>query len=162
MDSLRTQWQENRKSSVWSFYCPQCKVPRKVPYKPSPSLKHYAQVGLTAVVFTMATWNWFTWKGIVAFLPIWVVFETVYRSKLRAALGCEACGFDPILYLVDVKRARREIEEHWKKKFQEKGIPYPQDSVDSANLVDSPSSSAPGVTVQARQKPRGKTDFTSQ
>src|ERR1700722_16520820 len=99
MDSLRSKWQENQNNSVWSFYCPQCKVPRKVPYRPSPGIKHYAQVGLTAVVFAMATWNWFTWKGIVVFLPFWVVFETIYRSKLRAALGCEGCGFDPILYL---------------------------------------------------------------
>jgi hypothetical protein len=124
MDSLKTLWQENR-GSIWSFYCPQCKIPRRVPYRPKPGLKHYAQIGLTAVVFMMLTWNWFDWKGLVAFIPIWVIFETIYRARVRAALNCENCGFDPILYLVDTKRARREIEAHWQKKFEEKGIPYP-------------------------------------
>jgi hypothetical protein len=117
-------WKE-RSSEIWSFFCPQCKIPRRVPYRAKPSLKHYAQIGLTAAVFTLATWTWFNWKGIVVFLPLWVVFETLYRSRVRAALSCEQCGFDPILYLVDVKRARQEIEDHWKKKFAEKGIPYP-------------------------------------
>ena len=51
----------------------------------------------------------------------------VYRAKVRAALRCERCGFDPFLYLVDVKRARLEIENHWRKKFEEKGIPYPEE-----------------------------------
>jgi hypothetical protein len=82
----------------------------------------------------LATWRWFEWKGIVSFLPFWLVFEVFYRARVRAALSCDQCGFDPILYLVDVKRARREIEEHWKKKFAEKGIPYPvrEDSVKAA------------------------------
>ena len=124
MDSLKTLWQENR-GDIWSFYCPQCKIPRRVPYRPRPGLKHYAQIGLTALVFTLLTWNWFSWKGIVAFIPIWTVFEAIYRSRVRAALSCENCGFDPILYLVDTKRARREIESHWQKKFEERGIPYP-------------------------------------
>jgi hypothetical protein len=117
-------WKE-RSSEIWSFFCPQCKVPRRVPYRAKPSPRHYMQIGLTAAVFTLATWKWFDWKGIVVFLPLWIVFETLYRSRVRAALGCEQCGFDPILYLVDVKRARQEIENHWKKKFAEKGIPYP-------------------------------------
>jgi hypothetical protein len=126
MNSHKTLWQEARPADqVWSFYCPQCKIPRKIPYKARPTLKHYAQVGLTALVFVLMTWNWFTWKGIVAFVPMWVVFEALYRTKVRAALSCENCGFDPILYLVDVKRARRDIEDHWKKRFEEKGIPYP-------------------------------------
>jgi hypothetical protein len=124
MDSLRSNWQENR-TDIWSFYCPQCKIPRRVPYKAKPGLKHYAQVGLTAVIFMLLTWTWFSWKGIVAFIPLWTVFEVIYRGRVRAALSCDSCGFDPVLYLVDAKRARRDIEDHWKKKFEEKGIPYP-------------------------------------
>jgi hypothetical protein len=27
--------------------------------------------------------------------------------------------------MIDEKWAKREIEDHWKKKFEEKGIPYP-------------------------------------
>jgi len=125
MDTLRSLWREKKSDKSWSFYCPQCKVPRRVPYRPQPSVRHYLQIGLTAVVFTLLTWNWFHWKGVVSFLPLWILFEIIYRTKLRAALNCECCGFDPVLYRVDVKRARREIEDHWKKKFEQKGIPFP-------------------------------------
>jgi hypothetical protein len=123
-NDMKSLWKEHGKE-VWSFYCPQCKIPRRVPYRSKPGLKHFSQIGLTAAVVTLATWPWFAWKGAVAFLPLWIVFEVLYRSRVRAALSCEQCGFDPILYLADVKSARREIEAHWKKKFEEKGIPYP-------------------------------------
>jgi hypothetical protein len=39
---------------------------------------------------------------------------------------CPQCGFDPFLYMVDVKRARNEVETHWRRKFAEKNIPYPE------------------------------------
>ena len=130
MDSLKKSlWQENS-PDTWSFYCPQCKTPRRIPYRPKPGPKHYAQVGLTSAIVMLLTWNWFTWKGIVAFIPIWTVFEMIYRSRVRAALSCDNCGFDPVLYLVDAKRARRDIQVHWKKKFEEKGIPYPDEKSD--------------------------------
>ena len=31
--------------------------------------------------------------GVVAFLPFWTVFETIYRMKVRTLLGCPHCGF---------------------------------------------------------------------
>lgn len=104
----------------------------------------------------LATWNWFGWKGFVVFLPLWVIFETLYRSRVRAALNCEQCGFDPILYLVDVKRARREIEEHWKRKFAEKGIPYPTPPSQKgiAKSIDAQTNSTSAVNVvKTSEKP---------
>jgi hypothetical protein len=41
-------------------------------------------------------------------------------------MACPQCGFDAFLYMVDVKRARAEVEAHWRKKFAEKGVPYPE------------------------------------
>jgi hypothetical protein len=83
-------------------------------------------MGLTSVVLMLATWKWFEWKGIVSFFPLWALFEMIYRSKVRASLACIHCGFDPYLYLIDVPRAREVVENHWRKKFAEKGIPYPE------------------------------------
>jgi hypothetical protein len=92
-------------------------------------------VGLTALVFTAATWAWFSWKGIVSFVPLLAAFEIFYRGRVRAALHCSQCGFDPYLYLTDVKRARAEVESHWRKKFAEKGIPYPEQAGQPAKTV---------------------------
>lgn len=96
---------------------------------------HYGQLVLTSIVFALATSHWFSWKGIVVFVPLAIVFEIVYRSRARVALNCPHCGFDPYLYLTDIKRAREEIEAHWRRKFAEKGIPYPEkDAATGASL----------------------------
>lgn len=87
--------------------------------------KHFLQVGITAAFFTLLTWNWLEWKGFVSFVPFWIVFEVMYRAKVRVSLACLRCGFDPTLYLIDVDRARSAVEVHWRAKFKEKGIPYP-------------------------------------
>lgn len=121
----RSFWRD-RIRQIWAFYCPLCNVPRRIPYQPRPGFKHMAQVGLTAIIFMLATWSRFEWKGIVSFFPLWTIFEVVYRSRVRAALTCNQCGFDPYLYLIDVPRAREVVENHWRKKFAEKGIPYPE------------------------------------
>ena len=124
MDSLKTLWQENR-GDIWSFYCPQCKIPRRVPYRPRPGLKHYAadradgsrpHASHLELVFVERH------RRLHSDLD---VFEAIYRAKVRAALSCENCGFDPILYLVDTKRARREIENHGRKNLKKKGFPIP-------------------------------------
>lgn len=125
-EQIKSLW-KSRYRDIWQFYCPQCRAPRRVPYRPRPGgVRQVSQVVITAVFFTLVTWNWFGWKGMVSFLPFWTIFEAVYRSRVRAALSCPQCGFDPYLYLVDVERARREIEGHWRRKFAEKGIPFPE------------------------------------
>lgn len=115
-----------RAGRVWSFYCPNCRAPRRVGIALRPQPMHYVQIALTAVFLTMVTWPWLAGKGWVSVFPLWVGFEAIYRVRARAQLHCDDCGFDPYLYLVDAQRAKTEIEAHWRKKFAERGIPYPE------------------------------------
>lgn len=73
---------------------------------------------------------------MVVALPLWVVYETWFRVSRRAALKCPYCGFDPVLYLVDIKRARAEIESFWEKKLKEHGIPHPKDAVNQTEASE--------------------------
>ena len=124
-EDLRTLWRE-RHGKIWTFYCPQCRAARRTPTHPDPArMANFARIGLCALVFMIATWNWFAWKGVVSFVPFWAAFEIFHRSRMRGMLACPHCGFDPYLYLIDVKLARQEMEHHWKKKFAEHGIEYP-------------------------------------
>ena len=67
------------------------------------------------------------WKGFrVLAVPVGLFFEAFYRLKMRAALVCRECKFDPILYLVDRGKAVQQVELRWREKFEEKGIPYPE------------------------------------
>jgi hypothetical protein len=123
---LKTLWQPPSKGAPWSFFCPLCKIPRKLPTHPKPQPRHFLQIFLTAAFFTVLTWKIFNWKGLVSFIPFWVVFEVIYRSRMRVALVCKKCGFDPYLFLIDSNLAKREVDLHWRKKLEEKGIPYPE------------------------------------
>ncbi|MBY0471416.1 hypothetical protein K2X30_09635 [bacterium] len=132
---LKTYWKD-RTSQIWMFFCPLCKAQRRLPFRPTPgSLRHYLQVGLTSLVFTLATWDFFSWKGILSFLPFWTLFEIAYRVRSRAMLSCSQCGFDPYLYMTDLDRAKSEVRAHWRKKFEEKGLPNPYQDELSAEPV---------------------------
>lgn len=63
---------------------------------------------------------------MVSFFPFWILFEFFYRARTRVALSCPHCGFDPYLYLADAQWARDEMETYWRKKFEEKGTPFPE------------------------------------
>ncbi len=144
----KSLWKD-RKSGHWHFFCPLCRVRRSLTFRPKVwTLRHVLQVGITAALFTCTTWPWFGWKGIVSFVPFWIIFETVFRMKMRTALICKHCGFDPFLYMVDSKRARQELEEHWKKRFIEKGL-LPAGS--AINLVDQ---TAEDGELSAAQEPQ--------
>jgi hypothetical protein len=125
LEDLKSLWHD-RHSRIWSFYCPQCRAARRTPTHPDPARPlNIARVLLCAWAFTIACWSWFGWKGIVSFVPFWAAFEIFHRSRMRGMLACPHCGFDPYLYLVDVKLARKEIDAHWRRKFAEHGIPFP-------------------------------------
>lgn len=156
-DVIRTAsksiWNE-RYTKNFSFYCPMCTSPRRIGMHPKPgSLVHFGQVGISAIFITMLTAHflpWIGWKAIVCFVPLWITFETIYRAKVRDSVICSKCGFDPVLYLVEPGKARTAIREHWRKRFEEKGIPFPEDTENNAlhSRLAAPSSSARGSGSQ--------------
>ena len=127
--TLKKSFWSKRHSHIWTFLCPLCRTQRKVPFRPRPGgIRQISQVALTSIFFTICTWPWLSWKGIVSFLPFWSVYEFIYRWRMRAALPCQQCGFDPYLFLIDEEWAKKEVEQHWRKKFADHGIPYPEKS----------------------------------
>lgn len=147
-------WRE-KGTEPYAFICPLCNSPRKVPLQPRPTPRHYAQIALTAAMLMLATWPFFGLKGVVWFIPLWTGFEILYRSRLRGALRCEKCGFDPVLYLSDVSGARREVETHWRGKFAEKGIPYPEKPEPAEPRKPPPSGKLLATNV-IQKNPRGR------
>lgn len=138
-------WQE-RYTKNFRFYCPMCAAARQIGIHPKPGQPiHFVQVGITTVVFALGLhqiWPWIGVKALVAFVPFWIVFEIVYRAKVRASVTCQRCGFDPVLYLSDIDRTREAIREHWRKRFEEKGIPFPgDDASDTAPRIPEESES---------------------
>lgn len=102
----------------FSFFCPFCAVERRLKSRPDVNRPKYVfQVGLTSAVVTLIGWSWLGWKGLVSFIPLWIGFEIIYRLNTRTQLVCPDCGFDPFLYLADLKKARSQIEMTLKQRY---------------------------------------------
>jgi hypothetical protein len=122
------QWMKQIENQGFRFFCVSCRRERRqAPPAKVGSPGFFLQVLIADSFFTFLFWPFMGAKGFLAFLiPVGMILETVYRLKMRSAMVCPDCKFDPILYLVDRQKAIRQVEEAWRKKFLEKGIPFPE------------------------------------
>lgn len=127
-------WEDSSRHRHWQFFCPFCGVTRRLNLRPRPEARHFFQVGLTAAFLTGLAWPLFGIKGMVMFIPLWIVFEVLYRLRVRAELSCRSCGFDPTLYLADLPRARREMEAFWSGKKPAEAEKTPETPTAKADL----------------------------
>ncbi len=125
--SVRSVWKKIENQG-FKFYCVGCnRERRQSPPAQVGTPKFFAHILISTAFFSVLAYPWLQWKGFFAFLiPVAVVLEGLYRMKMRAALVCPDCNFDPILYMVDRDKAVRQVEETWRKKFEKHGIPYPE------------------------------------
>ena len=123
---VNTIWKKIEDSG-FRFYCVGCNRERRLaPPAKVGSPKFFGHILLTTAFLTMLAWPIFQFKGMGVFLiPVGIAFEAFYRMKMRSNLVCPDCSFDPILYLVDREKAVLQVENVWRKKFEEKGFPFP-------------------------------------
>jgi hypothetical protein len=112
---------------------------------PRPGLKHFGQILLTTLAFTALLWPLLGFAGLFLILPFWIVFEMLYRLKIRFDLQCEHCGFDPLLFLADAQRAKAEMKVFWEKKL---GKSRADTEPSAAAAGDSPQGSKPSLTAE--------------
>ena len=139
--SVTTVWKKIA-AAGFRFYCVGCNRERRLSPPPKPgSTKFMVQILITTAFFTLLTYPWLNFKGLGFFIiPVGLVFEAFYRMKMRGALVCPDCSFDPILYLVDRDKAVRQVEAAWRKKFEENGIPFPDKKSARHQIVRAPAS----------------------
>ena len=79
----KSLWKD-RLDQRYSFVCRNCRTPRTLPFHPDiGGWRDHFRVGLTAATFTVATWPWIEWKGIVSYVPFWAAYEIWHRIRLR-------------------------------------------------------------------------------
>ena len=125
--SVQSIW-KRIENQGFKFYCVGCnRERRQAPPAKVGSKKFLSHILLTTAFLTVLSFHWLHFRGFYFFIiPVGLVFDALYRMKMRAALVCPDCNFDPILYLVDRDKAVRQVEETWRKKFEERGFPYPE------------------------------------
>ena len=115
----KSLWKENKQQSLFTFFCPCCRISRVITLHPNPiQLKNFLRVGIASVFFTLAAWSFLGIKGLVSFVPLWMIFEFFYRAKVRQMLFCKNCGFDPYLYKTDIKKARDAVVKYQESRNQ--------------------------------------------
>jgi hypothetical protein len=80
----------------------------------------------------MLSWNWLGFVGLFSIVPFWIVFELVYRIRLRTGFECKVCGFDPYLYLHDIQKAKAQVDARLRQTYALKGVPYPEKKINAA------------------------------
>jgi hypothetical protein len=96
-----------------TYLCPMCKSRRVLKTTLSPyTALNFMRVGVTSLLVTLALWPVWGARGAAVTLPLWMIFEMLHRWRVRFSLQCDKCGFDPVLYLKDVGRAKRVVHEH--------------------------------------------------
>ena len=127
MQTNASLWKKIEKTG-FKFYCVGCNRERRIhPPAIIGSSLFYVQILITTAILTLATYPWLGLKGFAFMvIPVGIAFESFYRLKMRAAMVCPDCEFDPTLYLVDRKKATHQVELVWRKKFEQRGFPYPE------------------------------------
>jgi hypothetical protein len=122
-------------------YCPLCskgfhfKLPKRL------TSKHMLQVGLTSFIAMWLLWPFLGIKGLVIFIPFWIVFEVAFRLQKRQQVVCPHCAFDPVLYKRSPVLARQKVELFWAQKMD---VPAEAEgsSGTEADLVTSPAAAS--------------------
>jgi hypothetical protein len=96
------------------YLCPVCRSPLGALPASKLGLKAYVQLALITTLICAATYfllgSWAATKASLVSLPLYMVAEWVHWLKLREALRCRTCDFDPMLYRRDWRAARRKVE----------------------------------------------------
>jgi hypothetical protein len=126
-------WMTFLKPRRYDYFCLLCRVRSVAPVHPQLNQPlNFFRVLLTSVVFTMLSWNWLGFVGLFSIVPFWIVFELVYRIRLRTGFECKVCGFDPYLYLHDIQKAKAQVDARLRQTYALKGVPYPEKKINAA------------------------------
>lgn len=107
------------RSDIFQFFCPFCKVERRLNWHPNPwRIKNFLRVCIATAFVTLLLWPLFHWRGLVTLFPLMAIFETVYRIRLRTLLSCPSCGFDAYLFLQNAQEAKTHMKEFWDQKVK--------------------------------------------
>lgn len=90
------------------------------------TVRFLIQIFLTSAVISIALWPFWGPKAMVVAVPVWGFFEIISRLSRRTQLVCRFCGFDPVLFMVDRRKAKKTVQDFWVHRFAKKGIEIPK------------------------------------
>jgi hypothetical protein len=99
-----------------AHFCPVCRAPTKSTLKDSLPLGIHIRVFSLTTFFVGLGYFFFEIEGAikasVSYLPLWAISEFLHWAQMRERTKCRACGFDPILYRKDWRKARSLVEKN--------------------------------------------------
>ncbi len=111
------------KKPLYQFFCPLCGQEKKTPHpNHKTSLRNHVQIFLATSFFTLLTWEYFHWKGVVSYFLFWSLTDFFLRLKRRQLLICKSCGFDPFLYTSNPEKMRSVVRRHIQKRIHAESL----------------------------------------
>ncbi|RME17865.1 MAG: hypothetical protein D6797_01545 [Bdellovibrio sp.] len=104
------------KSLEDDVYCAFCKIKRKIYRRKHISFFHVISTALLALVFVYGLYGRFDGRVILVWVVGLILAEIFTHLRWRLSLICQACGFDPVLYLKDKEAAAQKVKEILEKK----------------------------------------------
>jgi hypothetical protein len=107
-------YNKHMSSKSFTHFCPVCRAPVKNHLHDSLTLKTHIQIvlitlfvsGLVHLIFGFEA----ALKSTVVYFIFWAIAEFLHWAQMRDRTKCRACGFDPILYRKDWRKARDQVE----------------------------------------------------
>lgn len=96
---------------IEKVYCAFCRLPRKVYSKRHVNWTNVVWSLLVSLLLMVVIWGRFEPKFLVLFAIAVSGAEVFVHLRWRLSLPCPHCGFDPILYKTDRKKAARIVKE---------------------------------------------------
>ncbi|MEZ4872320.1 MAG: hypothetical protein R2827_08755 [Bdellovibrionales bacterium] len=90
-------------------YCAFCKHERRVYTKKHISFVNFLLSILASATLMFAIWQSFDARVVILFALSLIVAEIFITIRWRVTLPCPHCGFDPILYVRDPKKACEKV-----------------------------------------------------
>ena len=98
--------------NIKNCYCAFCKTKRRVSQKKHINLRDVFYCFVLSMLLMFLIWQDFNPRVAVLFALIVGMCGYFAQLRWRLQMACPQCGFDPIIYLREPKKAVRMVKEH--------------------------------------------------
>lgn len=92
------------------IYCAFCCIERKAYTKRSVNWKNVLLTFLSSLLLMFVVWQNFNPRVFIVFAVFLLLSEFFIQIRWRFSVPCPYCGFDPVLYVKDKKKASKRVQ----------------------------------------------------
>ena len=92
-----------------SVFCAFCKIEHSIYHQKHAKWDDFLYCFVISIAIMFLFWREFSPKFLALFLVCLVASEFFIQARWRVSIVCGSCGFDPVMYLKDPKKAEERV-----------------------------------------------------